>query len=229
MTLNNYRLLTGALALVVVAGMTSPAFASLSDPFFDDNYTHTGFSFVGDGPMPLSFFNDFSETGLPLYDQVEPEANCSEAQCSITLPNFVDQLENKRIKVEVFHGASDPPSQPSAICHDSTGDSEADVTFNDPHPDLQNFPDVWVFEFECQPNPDWEEIFFLRSSDVSQNVFVLTKSYGEPIQVAGELLPLDSTALLIGGLSSMSVFMIPAVAGIAGAAVYLVKYRTNKE
>jgi hypothetical protein len=50
-----------------------------------------------------------------------------------------------------------------------------------------------------------------------------------PQQVAGELLPLDSTALLIGGLTSMSVFMIPAVAGIAGAAVYLVKYRANKE
>jgi sugar lactone lactonase YvrE len=48
-------------------------------------------------------------------------------------------------------------------------------------------------------------------------------------QVAGELLPLDSTALMIAGLSSMSVFMIPAVAGIAGAAVYLVKYRANKE
>ena len=47
--------------------------------------------------------------------------------------------------------------------------------------------------------------------------------------VAGELLPLDSTALLIGGLSSMSVFMIPAVAGLAGAAVYLVKFRANKE
>jgi hypothetical protein len=50
-----------------------------------------------------------------------------------------------------------------------------------------------------------------------------------PLPVAGELLPLDSTALLIGGLSSMSVFMIPAVAGIAGAAVYLVKHRDNKK
>ena len=50
-----------------------------------------------------------------------------------------------------------------------------------------------------------------------------------PKQVAGELLPLDSTALLIGGLSSMSVFMIPAVAGLAGAGIYLVKFRANKE
>jgi hypothetical protein len=47
--------------------------------------------------------------------------------------------------------------------------------------------------------------------------------------VAGELLPLDNTALVLAGLSSMTPWMIPAVAGIAGAAVYLVKYRTNKE
>jgi len=44
-------------------------------------------------------------------------------------------------------------------------------------------------------------------------------------QVAGELLPLDSTALLIGGLTSMSVWMIPAIAGLAGVGVYLVKFR----
>ncbi len=45
--------------------------------------------------------------------------------------------------------------------------------------------------------------------------------------VAGELLPLNTSALMIAGLSSMSVFMIPAVAGIAGAAMYLVKYRAR--
>jgi len=43
--------------------------------------------------------------------------------------------------------------------------------------------------------------------------------------VAGELLPLDSSALMIAGLTSMTVFMIPAVLGLAGAGVYLVKFR----
>jgi hypothetical protein len=47
--------------------------------------------------------------------------------------------------------------------------------------------------------------------------------------VAGELLPTNTSALMIAGLSSMSVFMIPAVAGLAGAAVYLVKYRANRD
>ena len=43
--------------------------------------------------------------------------------------------------------------------------------------------------------------------------------------VAGELLPLDSTALMIAGLTSMTVWMVPAVAGLAGVGVYLVKFR----
>ena len=46
-------------------------------------------------------------------------------------------------------------------------------------------------------------------------------------QVAGELLPLDSSALMIAGLTSSAVWMVPAVAGLAGAGVYLVKYRAR--
>ena len=48
-------------------------------------------------------------------------------------------------------------------------------------------------------------------------------------QVAGELLPLDSTALFLAGIQSMTVWMIPTVAGLAGAGVYLVKYRANRD
>jgi len=43
--------------------------------------------------------------------------------------------------------------------------------------------------------------------------------------VSGQLLPLDSSALMIAGLTSMSVWMIPTVLGLAGAGVYLVKFR----
>jgi len=48
-------------------------------------------------------------------------------------------------------------------------------------------------------------------------------------QVAGELLPIDSSALMIAGLTSMSVWMIPAIAGLAGVGVYLVKHRANRD
>jgi hypothetical protein len=50
-----------------------------------------------------------------------------------------------------------------------------------------------------------------------------------PRQVAGELLSLDTSALMIAGLTSSAVWMIPAVLGLAGAGVYLVKFRANRE
>ncbi len=47
--------------------------------------------------------------------------------------------------------------------------------------------------------------------------------------VAGELLPLDTSALMIAGLSTSAVWMIPTVLGLAGAGVYLVKFRANRD
>jgi len=45
--------------------------------------------------------------------------------------------------------------------------------------------------------------------------------------VAGELLPLDNTSLFLAGIQSMTVWMIPTVLGLAGAGVYLVKFRKH--
>ncbi len=47
--------------------------------------------------------------------------------------------------------------------------------------------------------------------------------------VGGELLPIDSTALMLAGLQSSAIWMLPVLAGIAGTGFYLVKFRTNKE
>ncbi len=49
------------------------------------------------------------------------------------------------------------------------------------------------------------------------------------LTVAGEIIPIDSSALMIAGLTSMSVWMIPTVLGLAGVGVYLVKYRANRD
>jgi len=52
---------------------------------------------------------------------------------------------------------------------------------------------------------------------------------GHQAIVGGELLPIDSTALMLAGLQSSAVWMIPTLAGLAGAGFYLVKFRANKE
>ena len=46
--------------------------------------------------------------------------------------------------------------------------------------------------------------------------------------VAGKLLSLDTSALMIAGLTSSAVWMVPAIAGLAGVAVYLVKFKANR-
>jgi len=50
-----------------------------------------------------------------------------------------------------------------------------------------------------------------------------------PEVVGGEFLPIDSTALMLAGLQSSAIWMIPTLAGLAGAGFYLIKFRTNKE
>jgi len=49
------------------------------------------------------------------------------------------------------------------------------------------------------------------------------------VQVGGTLLPISSQSLFLAGIQSMTVWMIPAVVGLAGAGVYLVKFRANRD
>jgi len=67
---------------------------------------------------------------------------------------------------------------------------------------------------------------FAACSEGSHSWFLLSGHL--PTTVAGELLPLDNTALVIAGLSSM-IWMVPVVAGLAGAGIYLVKFRANRD
>ncbi len=50
-----------------------------------------------------------------------------------------------------------------------------------------------------------------------------------PTAVGGEIISLDSTSLLIAGLQTSAIWMIPTLAALAGAGFYLVRFRTNKE
>jgi len=74
----------------------------------------------------------------------------------------------------------------------------------------------------------WEDLPFsgntLGDDDYNDIVYLITEVN---TNIAGELLPLDSTSLFLAGIQSMTVWMIPAVLGLAGAGVYLVKFRKH--
>jgi len=45
----------------------------------------------------------------------------------------------------------------------------------------------------------------------------------------GEFLPIDSSALLIAGLSANMSLIVPIALGIAGVSAYLIRSRMNKD
>jgi choice-of-anchor C domain-containing protein len=47
--------------------------------------------------------------------------------------------------------------------------------------------------------------------------------------VAGELVPLNTTALFISSLSSSAIWMVPAILGIAGVGIYFIQTRTHNK
>jgi len=247
-------LLTATLSITIVtlflalAG-TNLAFAGdpaggCGDPPFDDNCVHATWEPILDIPDPTNStsdpclggvcspttFDSFSSTNLPLNGE-SPKASCIEltTTCSIILPNFEDDLPDKLIKVEVSHDPSFPPESPEVFGKEGGDFFQCNLAAEGQIEGLT----TWMFE--CQPNPDFEVIRFERTDNTpgALSVTIWTTSFDanveppEPQQVAGELLPLDSSALMIAGLTSMSVWMIPTVLGLAGVGVYLVKYRAR--
>ena len=67
-----------------------------------------------------------------------------------------------------------------------------------------------------------------EGDDVVQAIIDIIESCGGsgPI-VGGELLPIDSTALFVAGLAGSLTWLAPVAVGIAGAGVYLIKFRKN--
>ena len=65
----------------------------------------------------------------------------------------------------------------------------------------------------------------LIAGEAVQEIWVTTPE----AQVGGEFLPNNPTALLLAGLQTSAIWMIPVLAGAAGAGAYYIKTRMNKE
>jgi len=81
--------------------------------------------------------------------------------------------------------------------------------------------DLQIINIDFSSNQVAVEFEAIQVGDITMAHCKLVVSH----PVAGELLPLDSTALFLAGIQSMTVWMIPTVLGLAGAGVYLVKFR----
>ncbi len=55
-----------------------------------------------------------------------------------------------------------------------------------------------------------------------------TLAFGDE-EVGGEILPIDSAVLMLAGIQSSAIWMLPVLAGALGAGAYFVRTRINQE
>jgi len=190
------KLLVGILAIVVISGTASLAFAQ-SD-------THSSDAVTG---AP----NSGSQVGTAgAFDTTASINYCTGQQCHIDYqdPDGVGSTFSTSMSgFGSVNGVLDFPNCPvgtfgvfnGAWSHPNIGDPLITAT------DCAGFTTCWD----------------LQSSSVIVEVACT--------RVGGELLPIDTTALVLAGLQTSAIWMLPILAGAAGIGAYYIKTRMNKE
>jgi len=231
------KLLAGTLSLILVAGMSSPAFAAPIPSLFG-----TGLDIIGD---PLSLGSPD-----PHYNYVETGPGPAVVMTAIPgsyVPNGANsqwvwqQADGQptnviRTFITTFDLTGLDPSTAQIDMLIGTDNSLVDIELNGISTGLSGsgFAVLSPFSINSGFQPGINTLEF-----IVQDVGVISGFRAEisnasaepedgPTPVAGELLSVDSSALVIAGLGSM-IWMVPAVAGVVGAGIYLVKLRTNTE
>jgi hypothetical protein len=180
---NTQKLLVGILSLVLVAGMTSPAYAGVPTLSLEINPTMV---FESDGSGAST--GTVTRSGTSIVNPLNVNLSSS------------DTSEATVIAVVIIQADQTSADFPIDAVDDFILDGTQSLTITASSP---NF----------------------ASGEARLDV---KDDEGISPPVSGELLSLDTSALVIAGLSSM-VWMVPVVAGIIGAGIYLVKTRANKE
>jgi len=237
---NTQKLLAGVLALVLVAGMTSPAFAQVA-------------CFTGPTTLDVLFNGNCIIAGDKRFDNWSLEQKIGDYDLSnVIVSPVTDDPNNPGLRFNTDNLVVQSTFESFDVQYDISTlsgeprikDFSMELTLFDGQTELdiqlqQNYlvPPIQIL---VDPTKTFDEGFFDPTNTMRVNLSVNVGGGGNPVslqefvalysqipeqQVAGELLPLDSTALFLAGIQSMTVWMVPAVAGLAGAGVYLVKFR----
>jgi len=228
-------LLAATLAFVLVAGLGTPAFAGEMPFDGEDNtvwvncsvlFGDTGDCSLDTGPSEFNLAPVFAFWDCQILNNGLLDSNNGLfSDCVVTIPNFIDPLPLKLIHITTDFAVVD-----DVLCFNDVefpgGPAQGESGIRDST--SPNSPDGVIEEWRCEPNPDVEKIFFTLTNEGS-NIEIHTVSKGTPPPVGGEFLPIDSTALVLAGLQTSAIWMLPVLAGVAGSAfgVLYIKSRRN--
>ncbi len=144
----------------------------------------------------------------------------------LTIPNFIDNLLTKKVRIQVLYDSSG--STPS-IKH--PGGVKEDVNPGTPavnpencirdEPPTNTLSGYFFEDWTCTPNPVNEVIWFDITGAVILDIVVDTVSFGMP--VGGEMIPLDTTMVLVAGSQNTAAWMIPVIVSGIGIAIVIAR------
>ncbi len=248
----NNRLLAGTLALVLIAGLGSPAFAQFGTGSGTPGPSGTTSVTTTQQANLLCTLVDFEGVG-----DLNPVGTIGDATFSANTIGFVDSDAGGTCT-----GCANEPS-PDTVAIDLLGPSPMTVTLANPAVQVSFFYSAFqagTVDFldggggvlatiplpatplvAGDPNPQTAPSFVqvshnagfpnIESVVITENPLFLVIDDFEfcNTSVGGELLPIDSTALVLAGLQTSAIWMLPVLAGVAGSAfgILYIKSRRN--
>ena len=248
----NNKLLVGTLALVLVAGLGTPALAQIAGP------TVSGTTEVltpQHGPVDQSFTGPFTFAAF-----VGPNlANTGHGQTFIPTQSFLLGVDvfaadafgggSDTITVSVWDGSAPGTGNllgSASATLDVTGATSANpavfhvnfiptiilvpgntysLQFGGTHGPMNGQGSAL---FESNLNPYAGGVLFQNGNAFACCDFGFVTYFSDKY-VGGDMLPIDSTALVLAGLQSSAIWMLPILAGAAGAGAFYIKTRMKKE
>ncbi len=265
MTLNyTQRFLAGTISLVLVMGMTGPAFAvdfggidfpDGASSFADGVLTYDNLFGGGPAPTDSNFLDPLESLGPP--DYVSPLGSVSLGDGGLIELEFTNNLLTNSgdagLDIHIFEVGPDvedtfvaiKPTAATAILLDplvydantdgfyeigkvfgATASIDIDAFFPPAAAGTYTFEAVQLIDDTDEGGQTGSTV----GADID-SVGAISSMFVEPPTdnpVAGELLSINSSALVITGLGGM-IWIAPAATGLAGAGLFIVKHRANRD
>ncbi len=215
------RLLVATLSLVLITGFVSPAFAGTEPVPFEGerNTVWVDCVVIAGGSGDCSITVGQSDFDL---SQEDAEWNCQllingnlnnevQSVCVVRVPNFIDPLGLK-----LFHITTDFAEVDAIVCFD--GQDIEEGSRDSQVPNGEGFIEEW----RCEPNPDFEDIFFSPTIKGFNNIVIHTVSKDIP-RVGGIFEGVDTTSLLVAGAQANAVWLIPVIVSAIAIGIVLTR------
>ena len=178
------------------------------------------------GPVNTNYYSGYSPTVLQSTLQLPTTVMVSDqfATSMITL-----QMNSEfAFEATATVGGEGTPAV-DLMCYMYENEDEVQITGNI-DPNAAESASVWITQFtQVSPNMPVNVVDLDQADVLCVMATKMEPTPPTPPPVGGEFIPIDSAALMLAGLQTSAIWMLPVLAGVAGSAfgILYIKYRRN--